>query len=464
MLTSSDAPFGSVVLFDPAQAGRAKSRTAKARTATRRVPRTVPAYLFTECSPLVAGGAALCRAPREPRQLRSSDAGITSPSSRPDLTSRRATASPKHLLTPENARKCLHRGKLRVRQGERIRCRGDPRVRCPAGAPAPGAARLRDGAADPRGAPPDPVSDPPRPRRVASRVRARRADRDDAAAARPRRDPAAAPLRVRVLHGAPRAAPEPPPDLAPLDRSGRRDDRGRRGRRARGGGYRLGGVVRARRRRVADRSDRRHRDRAAARRPAPADRHRGGGEPGQRRDGARAAPDRAPRRRLGHVRRVVGELGPPRHDRRRDRRRARRRLRHPPGAASARQSAPRGDDRLPHRIPRVPARLGARRLGGAGGRHGRRLHGLVYAGADHRADAAPGTRVLGDPHVPPQRAALRARRTPAEPDPRRALGARHVGADRRRGGDRARGRCAAIRRRLRGDLCPARPVPTDPGA
>ena len=62
----------------------------------------------------------------------------------------------------------------------------------------------------------------------------------------------------------------------------------------------------------------------------------------------------------------------------------------PPRPARARQPAARGDDRLPHRLLRVPAGGGARRLGRARGRHRRRLHGLVHARADDRADAPAG--------------------------------------------------------------------------
>ena len=88
----------------------------------------------------------------------------------------------------------------------------------------------------------------------------------------------------------------------------------------------------------------------------------------------------------------------------------------------------------------IPARRGARRLGRARRSDDRRLHGLVHAAADERADSTLGQRVLGDPRLPRQRAALRAGR---------AAAARHPGpaerdrlADRRRGvrdrgGDRA---------------------------
>ena len=87
------------------------------------------------------------------------------------------------------------------------------------------------------------------------------------------------------------------PDLAARGRA-RRDDDGRRGgRRARDHRPAVGGVVRARRRRLADGSDRGHRDRAAARGAAAADRHHRGREPRERRHRARAAAHGDRRRR-----------------------------------------------------------------------------------------------------------------------------------------------------------------------
>ena len=56
----------------------------------------------------------------------------------------------------------------------------------------------------------------------------------------------------------------------------------------------------------------------------------------------------------------------------------------------------------------LPAAAG--RLRGAGGGHDRDLHGVAHARADDRAHAALRRRVLGDPGLPRQRAALRARR------------------------------------------------------
>ena len=49
------------------------------------------------------------------------------------------------------------------------------------------------------------------------------------------------------------------------------------------------------------------------------------------------------------------------------------------------QPAARGDDRVSHRLLRVPAGLCDRRLRRARGRDGRRLHGLAHAGADDGA-------------------------------------------------------------------------------
>ena len=84
------------------------------------------------------------------------------------------------------------------------------------------------------------------------------------------------------------------------------------------------------------------------------------------------------------------------------------------------QPAARGDDRVPHRLHRLPARSGDRRLRRARGRDGGRLHGLAHARADERRHAAAGRRLLGDLQLPAERAPLRARRPPAQADPRPA--------------------------------------------
>ena len=78
--------------------------------------------------------------------------------------------------------------------------------------------------------------------------------------------------------------------------------------------------------------------------------------------------------------------------------------------------------RAPHRLLRLPARAGGRRLGRARGGHGRRLHGLVHAGADDAADATAGPGRLGDRLLPPERPAVRAGRAAAAGHPRLPLG------------------------------------------
>ena len=82
-----------------------------------------------------------------------------------------------------------------------------------------------------------------------------------------------------------------------------------------------------------------------------------------------------------------------------------------------------------HRVSRVPAGGGARRLGGARGGHGRPLHGLVHARAHERGDTPARRGLLDDPDVHPQRSALRARRAP---DPACARPARRLVDERAR--------------------------------
>ena len=115
---------------------------------------------------------------------------------------------------------------------------------------------------------------------------------------------------------------------------------------------------------------------------------------------------------------------------RRDRHRAGGRLGRPAGAAAARRPADRGRHRRPERLPRLPAGGRDRRLRRARGRDDRRLHGLAYARAHERADAADRRRLLGDPRVPRERAPLRSGRAPASEHRRRALG--HSDVDARR--------------------------------
>ena len=182
----------------------------------------------------------------------------------------------------------------------------------------------------------------------------------------------------------------------------------------------VAGRVRARSNRLADRSARRDVDRPAARRPTARDRDHRRREPGQRRHGARPLQVRG---RSGAHRLVLAPacgrepflVGSRRH-----RRRARDRPRDPIRAPARLQPAARGDDRVSHWLLRVPAGSGARCVRRARGRHGRRLHGLAYAGADDGRDSAPGRRFLGDLQLPVERAALRPRRPPAAADPRPA--------------------------------------------
>ena len=82
----------------------------------------------------------------------------------------------------------------------------------------------------------------------------------------------------------------PARDLNGVDRPGAADDRDGRGGRARGDRALVAARVRARGDRLADRSGGRHRDHAAARRPAPARELHRGREPRQRRDRARRLP------------------------------------------------------------------------------------------------------------------------------------------------------------------------------
>ena len=121
-----------------------------------------------------------------------------------------------------------------------------------------------------------------------------------------------------------------------------------------------------------------------------------------------------------------------RQHRRRHRRRSRRGLRRPTGAPARRRHTDRGGDRAALRLPRLPPCCGDRRLGRARRGHDRRLHGLVHAATDDRRDAALGRRVLGDPRLSRQRAALRPGRLSAapdrEPDLDHGLAARRRGA------------------------------------
>ena len=237
---------------------------------------------------------------------------------------------------------------------------------------------------------------------------------------------------VGVLHRPARAALEPPADLAARDRARRRHHRRRGVGRARGDRRPLlGRRVHARRDRLADRRARVDRGGPARRRTAARDRDHRRREPRQRRDRARALQDG--RRGGGHRRLLVLERirAPlPQRDRR-TRRRARGGLGGAPGAPPRRRHPDRGGARAPLRLPRLPARSGARRLRRARRGHDRRLHGLVHAAAHDRRDPALGQRVLGDPRLPRQCSAVRARRAAAARHPRPAQRDRF--ADRRRG-------------------------------
>ena len=146
-----------------------------------------------------------------------------------------------------------------------------------------------------------PVPDRARARGDPARLRARRPRRR--APPRPGAGdlPAAAALRGGLLRRSAGAARRRPRAVADLDRAGAGDDLCGRGRRPRAHRPALGGRLRARRHRLADRPGGRDRDRAPARRPAAAGRHDRGGEPDQRLVGA----DRLPGRGGGRDRRQL---------------------------------------------------------------------------------------------------------------------------------------------------------------
>ena len=194
------------------------------------------------------------------------------------------------------------------------------------------------------------VPDPARPRRP--RARARPGDARVRAPARARllRRAAAAPLRRRLLHLAPRPAHERAPDHRARGRTRGCDD-GRRGRRRPCVRRRalVGERVRARRDRLADRPPRRDLDRAPPRRPAQARDDRRGREPRQRRDRARRVPRRGRGRDLRVVLGVRNGWVVRRQRRRRRRRRPGRRLARAAAPASPRQPAGGDHDLAPHR-------------------------------------------------------------------------------------------------------------------
>ena len=253
--------------------------------------------------------------------------------------------------------------------------------------------------------------------------------------------PPAAPVRRGVLHLGARAAPERPSDRGPRDPARVRDDGRGGGRGPRGRGAGLGGVVRARRDRLADRRGRARRDPAPSRGAAAAARDRRGREPHERLD----RPDPLPRRdRRRGVRLVLALGGGPRVHRKRHRRPGRRPgrgLGDPAGPLAHRRPAHRDHDLDPLRVRGLPARGGTRLLRRDRGGHDRHLHGLVHASAHDPRDAPPGCGDLGDPDLPAECAAVPARGASAARDPRRPLRARDrraaaLGCPGEPGGDR----------------------------
>ena len=128
--------------------------------------------------------------------------------------------------------------------------------------------------------------------------------------------------------------------------------------------------------------------------------------------------DRGGRR---HVLGLGGGPGLRRQRRRRRRDRPGRRLGDRADPAADRRHPGRDHDLAAERLRRLRAGRGARRLRRARGGHDR--HRARLEGALHldRLDAPPGLRGLGDPHLPAQRAAVRADRAAAAAHPRRAV-------------------------------------------
>ncbi len=321
----------------------------------------------------------------------------------------------------------------------------------------PAAGRARDRAPDPRPVRRDPGVERDRPAArhpVPDRARAR-GDPARLPARRPRGRapsrpgpgdlPAAAALRGGVLRGPANAARQRTCLVADLDRPRAGDHLLGRGRRPRADRPALGGRLRARRHRLADRPGRCDRDRPPARRPAPAGQPSRGREPAQRLLGA----DRLPGRRGGGDRRQL--LAGRRHGRlrgrgcRRDRDRAAGRRGDRRGQAAARRHSRRDHDLDLQRIRGLPSSRAARRLGRARGSHHRDLPGLARASDLDRADADTGIRGLGADRVPAQRGSLHAHRPSAAEHPRRGLGHRRRHARRLRAGDHRSGRRDAIR-------------------
>ena len=261
---------------------------------------------------------------------------------------------------------------------------------------------------------PHPLSDPARPGWAQPRLPPRHAAHRAAARPGAGGGAAAAPLRHRLLHAAARAARQCRPDHGP----GRRSGAGHHGRGGGGGardgaGTGLAERVRPRRDRLADRPHRRHGDRRAAGPSSPSGRGHRRREPGQRRDGAGRLQVRGGGRRRGHVlaRPRLGQLRPQR--RRRDRLRSGGRVCPPPGTAASGQPAGGDHDLDPERLSGVPAGGGARGLRCTGRRDRRHLHGLVHRRAHQCCLPVAGDRRLGGAVLPPERDALRPRRSAA---------------------------------------------------
>ena len=122
----------------------------------------------------------------------------------------------------------------------------------------------------------------------------------------------------------------------------------------------------------------------------------------------------------------------------RDRDRARRRLGLRAPAADRHRPVAGRDAVGGHAVHRLRARRGGARLGRAGGRRRRPLHGLALARRDRARDAAAHARVLGVGRVPARRAAVPADRRPGADDHRAHRGRQRVHARRLRAADHRR--------------------------
>ena len=133
-------------------------------------------------------------------------------------------------------------------------------------------------------------------------------------------------------------------------------------------------------------------------------------------------------------------------------------LRRAAGAKARRRPADRGGDRASLRLPRVPARVGDRRVGRARRGDDRRLHGLVHAGADERARrGSRATRSGRSSSSSSTRCCSRSSGCSCTRSPSRL--ADHVDADRRGAGDRRRRHRDPARLGADLHLRPALPLP-----